>query len=92
MLMNGGYPYQLKRRILSEQGHLSNDACSELLPQLVESGTTRFILAHLSRENNMPLIAENSAVYELACNQMKRNKDFTLMVAPPETTGETVVL
>lgn len=92
MLMNGGYPYSLKRRILSEQGHLSNDACSELLPQLVESGTTRFILAHLSRENNMPVIAENSAVYELACNQMKRNKDFTLMVAPPETVGETVVL
>lgn len=92
MLMNGGYPYQLKRRILSEQGHLSNDACSELLPELVESGTTRFILAHLSRENNMPMIAENSAVYELACKQMKRNKDFTLMVAPPETRGETVVL
>lgn len=92
MLMNGTYPYPLKRRILSDRGHLSNDTCSKLLPQLVESGTTRFILAHLSRENNMPLIAENSAVYELVQNGMKRNKDFTLMVAPPETCGESVIL
>lgn len=92
MLMNGAYPYQLKRRILSERGHLSNDTCSKLLPALVESGTTRFILAHLSRENNMPVIAENSALYELNQNGMKRNRDFALMVAPPETRGESVIL
>lgn len=92
MLMNGAYPYQLKRRILSDSGHLSNDACSNLLPQLVEGGATRFILAHLSRDNNMPLIAENSALYELNQKGMKRNRDFTLMVAPPETKGESVIL
>lgn len=92
MLMNGVYPYQLKRRILSSSGHLSNDDCSTLLPKLVESGAKRFILAHLSRENNMPVIAENSAVYELNQSGMKRNRDFTLMVAPPETMGESVIL
>lgn len=92
MLMNGVYPYHLKRRILSSSGHLSNDDCSALLPKLVEGGAKRFILAHLSRENNMPVIAENSAVYELNQNGMKRNRDFTLMVAPPETRGESVVL
>lgn len=92
MLMNGAYPYQLKRRILSDCGHLSNDTCSRLLPQLVESGATRFILAHLSRDNNMPMIAESAALYELGQRGMKRNKDFTLMVAPPETCGESVIL
>ena len=54
MLMNGPYPYPLKRRILSEHGHLSNDSCSGLLPQLAQKGTTRFMLAHLSHENNTP--------------------------------------
>ncbi|MCQ4021427.1 MULTISPECIES: MBL fold metallo-hydrolase [unclassified Ruminococcus] len=92
MLMNGAYPYQLKRRILSDCGHLSNDACSKLLPELVESGATRFILAHLSRDNNIPMIAENSALYELAQCGMKKNRDFTLMVAPPETCGESVII
>ncbi len=92
MLMNGIYPYQLKRRILSDSGHLSNDACSELLPELVESGATRLILAHLSRENNMPMIAEGSAIYELSRNGMKRDRDFTLMVAPPEPSGECVLI
>lgn len=92
MLMNGAYPYELKRRILSSSGHLSNDDCSKLLPKLVESGAKRFILAHLSRDNNMPFIAENSAIYELSQSGMKRNRDFTLMVAPPETLGECVVL
>ncbi len=92
MLMNGIYPYHLKRRILSDSGHLSNDACSKLLPELVESGTTRFILAHLSRENNMPTIAESSAIYELSNRKMKRDRDFTLMVAPPETSGECVLV
>ncbi len=92
MLMNGIYPYPLKRRILSDCGHLSNDDCSRLLPKLVESGSTRFILAHLSRENNMPVIAESTALFELSKNGMKRNKDFILTVAPPVTNGESILI
>ena len=40
----------------------------------------------------MPMIAESAALYELGQSGMKRNKDFTLMVAPPETCGESVIL
>ena len=54
MLENGPYPYPLKRRILSDRGHLSNDACACVLEQLVSRGSTRFCLAHLSKENNNP--------------------------------------
>ena len=54
MLQNGSYPYFLKKRILSERGHLSNDACAEFCSFLHEKGTESFILAHLSRENNTP--------------------------------------
>ena len=92
MLLNGIYPYPLKRRILSDRGHLSNDACAEFLPRLVDSGTTRLILAHLSRENNMPHIAEQSALCSLDSFGMRRGSDFMLSVAPEVTRGELIVL
>lgn len=57
MLKRGSYPAALKRRILGENGHLSNDACSKLLPHLAEHGTESVALAHLSEENNRPLVA-----------------------------------
>ena len=57
MLKNGRYPVSLKRRILSEKGHLSNEACGEAVQTLESHGTHHFILAHLSRENNIPELA-----------------------------------
>ncbi len=82
MLETGGYPYILKQRILSDIGHLSNDTCAGKLVELVRSGTTRFVLAHLSRENNMPELAEQTALCELNMNGMKKDQDFILKIAP----------
>lgn len=66
MLMSGSYPYALKKRILSDRGHLSNDDCAAFLPKLVESGTKKIVLAHLSGENNTPLLAYNTNASMLA--------------------------
>lgn len=66
MLKNGNYPYALKKRILSDHGHLSNDDCAAFLPKLVESGTKKIVLAHLSSENNTPLLAYNTCASFLA--------------------------
>ena len=90
MLQNGFYPYVLKERILSEKGHLSNDACADKIMQLVRQGSTRFLLAHLSRENNIPVLAENTSVCVLSQNGMKRNEDYILKVAP-EKGGEALI-
>lgn len=57
MLQNGPYPYALKRRILSETGHLSNIACADMTAELVSRGTSRIFLGHLSRDNNFPDLA-----------------------------------
>ena len=57
MLRYGRYPVFLKKRILSNHGYLSNDACAEAVAQLAERGTKRFFLAHLSQENNRPELA-----------------------------------
>ena len=57
MLISGPYPFPLKRRILSDHGHLSNPDCAALARRLADSGTKTVILGHLSRENNRPEIA-----------------------------------
>ena len=57
MLVNGPYPVQLKRRILSDHGHLSNTDCAALAAHLADTGTGTIILGHLSKENNRPEIA-----------------------------------
>lgn len=62
MLRYGGYPADLKRRIASERGHLSNRQCAEFLPHLYENGTRRVLLAHISPENNTPELAQRSAL------------------------------
>ena len=54
MLKNGPYPFPLKRRILSDRGHLSNENCGALALELAENGTKHILLGHLSRENNTP--------------------------------------
>lgn len=91
MLENGPYPYPLKRRILSDRGHLSNEACSCVLGQLVERGTTRFCLAHLSRENNIPQLARQTAVAALEECGAREGRDYLLHVAEPVCSAPATV-
>ena len=66
MLRFGPYPPMLKRRILSDHGHLSNENCAALARELAESGTRTIILGHLSRQNNTPSTAMRAAEAALA--------------------------
>lgn len=91
MLLNGPYPYPLKMRVSGAKGHLSNDDCARELVRLVESGTSRLFLGHLSRENNTPEIAEATAVSALTIAGMKRDFDYTLEVLPPVNTKKAVI-
>ena len=91
MLENGPYPYYLKRRILAKTGHLSNEACAMELPGLAQKGTTRFFLAHLSKENNYPELAFATAQSTLQEEGMVENRDYILKVAPRDATEPVVV-
>ncbi len=91
MLKTGPYPYVLKKRILSDRGHLSNEACAAELSELVRSGTLRLMLGHLSEQNNTPKIALRTSAAELARAGMKLNSDFTLDVAPGYPTVKSVI-
>lgn len=90
MLRRGPYPAQLKLRILSDEGHLSNNACAAELPALLKSGTDRIILGHISRENNTPLLAQSTARATLAGIGAKDGADYILETAKPKTVGVTV--
>lgn len=57
MLMSGPYPYDLKRRVASRRGHLSNTDCAVFSTRLAANGLKRLLLAHLSETNNLPDLA-----------------------------------
>lgn len=82
MLKAGPYPYPLKRRILGDNGHLSNDAAGAALTRLYQSGLRRAVLGHLSKENNLPSLAQKTVESALDEAQIY---DFEVAVAPRET-------
>lgn len=57
MLMAGPYPYFLKKRVAGDRGHLSNESAAEVIIRLAQEGLKKVVLAHLSQENNFPLLA-----------------------------------
>ncbi len=60
MLMDGPYPYYLKQRIISDEGHLSNSKTAKYLKEFIGSNTKYIILAHLSEHNNKESLAKEA--------------------------------
>ncbi|GIP40603.1 metallo-hydrolase [Paenibacillus sp. J31TS4] len=58
MLRMGRYPWNIKRRILSDIGHLSNEAAGDALCEVLSGRTERVYLAHLSQNHNMLELAQ----------------------------------
>ena len=56
-LLRGPYPFYLKKRILSQTGHLSNEQAADALEAIVDDAPRWVWLAHLSRTNNTPDLA-----------------------------------
>ena len=91
MLKRGPYPPNLKLRIMSDTGHISNVACAAELKTLLQNGTRRFILGHLSQKNNTPLIARATAEAALMDLGAQSGKDYILSVAAPKENGVSVI-
>ncbi len=60
MLRMGRYPWNVKRRILGDSGHVSNEDCALALTDIITDRTKRIYLAHLSLDNNMKDLARMS--------------------------------
>ncbi len=87
MLKKGSYPYSLKRRILSERGHLSNEAAAHTALFAVQNGTRHIVLGHLSEENNLPELAYDTTNRLLARHGFREGRDFTLEIAAQRAAG-----
>lgn len=80
MLLMGSYTYTLKKRVMSDIGHLSNEEAAKFAVELIKSGTENLLLAHLSRENNFPALAFETSNHILTENGMRIGKDANLEV------------
>jgi phosphoribosyl 1,2-cyclic phosphodiesterase len=60
MLMNGPYPWELKQRVKSRVGHLSNEQAVSVVSQILHPDLKNLVLAHLSEHNNTPELAQST--------------------------------
>ncbi|MBQ1187433.1 MAG: MBL fold metallo-hydrolase [Clostridia bacterium] len=84
MLRLGPYTAELKLRIASKEGHLPNAVCAESIAKLFCLGTNRFVLAHLSEQNNTPEKAASATRAALMDKGAKENIDYILYIAEKE--------
>ena len=88
MLDAGPYPFELKKRIRSRRGHLSNDEAGAFAVRLIEQGARQIVLGHLSKENNFPELARQCSECALRSAGLEPDTDAQLVVARrDETTG-----
>ena len=64
----------------------------DILPKLAKMGTARFLLAHLSHENNTPDIALQTSLCSLTMEGLKRGLDYEIDIAPRENTKHGTIL
>ncbi|MFA7056832.1 MAG: MBL fold metallo-hydrolase [Candidatus Cloacimonadales bacterium] len=57
-LLTGPYTWELKQRVRSLKGHLSNKQAVEIVRNVIHPRLGNLILAHLSETNNSPILAE----------------------------------
>jgi phosphoribosyl 1,2-cyclic phosphodiesterase len=84
LLQNGSYPWHLKKRIMSNRGHLANTDAGWTLARLNRKTSTHVFLAHLSKENNRPELAEDTVAEILTTQGCKLGQDITLHLTYPE--------
>ena len=92
MLLQGNYPWSLKQRILSSKGHLSNDDAANIMSLLLKRKKEIIMLAHLSKDNNLPSLATRTIRDGLLNKNINEGTDYILEVAPREKTSTIYTL
>lgn len=92
MLKVGPYPWSLKKRILSDKGHLSNEIAGKVVAYMAEKGTRQFLLGHLSRENNFPELAYQTVRNVLSEKNIDIDTDIMLDIALRDIVGKVISL
>ncbi len=88
MLEAGTYPFYLKKRILSDVGHLNNEAAAEVLTDIYHEDMKWAILGHLSKDNNVPDLAYLTAKMALQEKDIIIDRDIKVSVAKRDGISE----
>ncbi len=93
MLEVGPYPYPLKKRILGDKGHLSNDLCGRLLTELISDRLQQVFLGHLSKDNNLEELAYETVRLEVTMSDDNyRWGDFPVSIAKRNERTECIAV
>lgn len=92
MLNKSRYPQFVINRIKSRHGHLSNKDAAKILAYATETGCTKFMLAHLSKDNNTPESAYDAACHQLEKIGLRPSDDLQIEVAPPDKIGKAFII
>lgn len=90
MVKFGPYPYPLKRRILSDVGHLSNEACGKAIVEIMNHKQKHIFLGHLSKTNNHPDLAYQTVVNILKENYIEIGTDISLNLAKRDMPSDVI--
>lgn len=88
MLMMGRYPWNVKRRILGDLGHISNEDSAVALSEIVSDVTKKIFLAHLSQDNNMKDLALLSVKQTLEQRGLDLGSHLEIHVTDPAVPTE----
>jgi len=78
MLKMGSYPWYLKKRVMSDEGHISNEMAGEVIAEMMneENPVSQVLLGHLSKENNFPELSYETVKNVLIEKNIKIGKDL----------------
>lgn len=93
MVEVGNYPYSLKRRVLGEKGHLSNELSGRLLCDIIHDNLSHVVLSHISRENNYEELAFETIKLELLMNPVPFTADdINIIIANRDGVKDVIQL
>ncbi len=92
MLRMGPYPWQLKQRIMSDTGHLSNEDGARVMMDVLGNHTKQIFLGHLSKENNIKELAHLTVENMMKDKDFAVEHDFHLLDTSPNHASELIVL
>lgn len=93
MLEVGPYPYPLKRRVMGDKGHLSNELSGRLLCDILHDNLQYVVLGHLSKENNYEELAYETVKLEVSIGDNPyKGEDIPMMVAKRDQMSDIITL
>jgi phosphoribosyl 1,2-cyclic phosphodiesterase len=92
MLLAGRYPWNVKRRILGDSGHISNEDAGQALTEMFSDRTKQVYLAHLSKDNNMKELARMSVQQKLEEHGIRAGIHLELFDTDPDIPTKLAVV